>query len=144
MGRKRAQRENAPTVYRKRYHVDESRSLAELHGWDAGKAEAGPGLVGRFNAAITKPVCALDVRELEMLLSQGSDPHFLLPAVLRMLATDIAVEFGSGLLASTLVLPEPVWASHPELRDRLVAIIRTSEAVPLNAQALARTFVEST
>lgn len=129
-GKKPSGREKKPKVYSRPYHVDQARSLAELEGWVTTGSSAGDGggLIGRVQTATSKPVGLLDVRELETLLSQGYEMHWLWPVIFQRLQGDIGACFGTGLLR-LVVGQRAFWTSHPYARKELVRLIgeRTEE-----------------
>ncbi|MEM7152427.1 MAG: hypothetical protein AAF799_06260 [Myxococcota bacterium] len=122
-GKKPSGREKKPKVYARPYHVDLARSLAELEGWTPTQpSDGGGGLIGRHQTATSKPIGQLDVRELEMLITQGSELHWLWPVILETLRADIGASFGTGLLR-LVIGRRSFWVSHPHARTELVRLI---------------------
>lgn len=120
VNRKQPGKRGSP-VYSKPYWFDRARSLSELYGWPRREAD-GLGLIGRYTAAVNKPVGQLDAGELALLFGQGTDPHFLVPVALeRVKAGD------AGLLRCLVALDPAFWVSHPHLRGELVALAQAAE-----------------
>lgn len=103
-------------VYRRPYWFDRTRSLAELHGWPRSDASDGLGLVGRHGVAIARPVGQHDAEALELLFGQHTDPHYLVPVALELLAAGAR----PTLLACLLRLDAEFWRVHPYLCAALV------------------------
>ena len=119
----RKSRDPHEVVYRKPYWFDRARSLCELHGWPGTKSGTRTGLIDRYETAVNRPVGQLDAYELVTLLSQGTDPHYLVPVALDLLRAG-----RDPLLLRCLVYRDPVfWRSHPHLLGELLALL---EAMP--------------
>ncbi len=103
-------------VYRRPYWFDRTRSLAELHGWPRSDASDGRGLIGRHGVAIARPVGQLGAEALELLFGQHTDPHYLVPVALELLAAGAR----PTLLACLLRLDAEFWRVHPYLCAALV------------------------
>lgn len=111
----------AQTVYKRPYWFDRARSLCELHGWPRSDSRDGRGLVGRYTAAADKPIGKLDERELEMLFTQGTDPHYLVPVALDQLRDGSDAK--PTLLRCVLRISAAFWQSHPYLASELVVLV---------------------
>lgn len=111
----------AQTVYKRPYWFDRARSLCELHGWPRSDRGDGLGLVGRYTAAADKPIGKLDERELEMLFTQGTDPHYLVPVALDRLRDGSDAK--PTLLRCVLRVRAAFWQSHPYLASELVVLV---------------------
>jgi hypothetical protein len=129
------------TVYKRPYWFDRGRSLCELHGWPRSGAGDGVGLLGRYTAAVNRPVGRLDELELAMLFGQGTDPHYLVPVALDLLRDDSSA--WPGLLPCLLRLDAAFWRDHPVLQAQLVALVNGRLAnMDDNLADEVRTFVE--
>lgn len=118
----------AATVHKRPYWFDRARSLCELHGWPRSNVGDGVGLIGRYTAAVNKPVGQLDEHELELLFGQGTDAHYLVPVALDQLRGDGSVN--PGLLRCLIRLNEAFWRDHPYLLTELVVLVNARLAAP--------------
>ncbi len=107
-------------MYRRPYWFDRARSLCELHGWPRSDV-GGPGLIGRYTAAVNRPIGRLDADELEMLFNQGTDPHYLVPVALDLLRVDVGAR--PGLLRCVLRRDAAFWRDHPYHQAELVGLV---------------------
>lgn len=128
-------------IHRRAYWFDRARSLSELHGWAPTEAGDGQGLVGRYRAAIHRPIGELSSAELHTLLTQGTDPHFLAPVALERLRGPLGLD-ERALLGDVLRLPRAFWRLRPfleaELRELAAAILATLGEDADEPSALAR------
>jgi hypothetical protein len=108
-----------PTVYTRPYWFDRGQSLCKLHGWPQSDPGDGLGLVGRYTAAVNRPVGSLDAGELFLLFTQQTDPHYLVPVALDLLRGRV----DAALLRCVLQRPATFWPTHPYLRGELVALL---------------------
>jgi hypothetical protein len=115
-----SKRRDRPAVFDRPYWFDRARSLAELHGWGRADPGDGRGLIGRYTAAVQRPVGTLGAQDIVMLLGQGTDPHFLVPVAL-----DLAPAGDAALLRCLLALDPAFWRSHPHLRGVLAGLAAT-------------------
>ena len=132
----RQPRSDRSSVHDRPYWFDRSRSLCELHGWPRSDPNAGAGLVGRYTAAVNRPVGGLDVDAIALLLSQGTDPHFIVPVAL-----DLARAGDPDLLRCLVAIGPPFWRTHPYLRAELVALARTRVVADPDLAAALAAFV---
>ncbi|MCA9656776.1 MAG: hypothetical protein KC486_00390 [Myxococcales bacterium] len=105
-------------VHKRAYWFDRARSLSELHGWPRAEPGDGRGLVGRYVTAAERPIGQLGCAELHTLLTQGTDPHFLVPVALERLGGGLGID-ERALLGDLLRLPRDFWRTHPFLRQAL-------------------------
>ena len=98
-------------------------------------------LVGRYRAAIHRPIGELSSAELHTLLTQGTDPHFLAPVALERLRGPLGLD-ERALLGDVLRLPREFWRLRPfleaELRELAAAILATLGEDADEPSALAR------
>ncbi len=108
-------------LYRRPYRFDRARSLCELHGWPRSEVGDGGGLVGRYTAAVNRPVGRLDASELHMLFTQHCDPHYLVPVALDLMRADVGAQ--RELLRCVIRLPAVFWRERPALAAETVALV---------------------
>lgn len=118
-------------IHKRAYWFDRSRSLSKLHGWPRADPGDGRGLVGRYTAAIHRPVGELGCAELHLLLTQRTDPHFLVPVALDRLGGGVGID-ERALLGDLLRLPREFWRTHPflcqALRELAAGVLRALRA----------------
>jgi hypothetical protein len=123
--KRRAAGKAKEVIHRRAYWFDRARSLSELQGRPRGEPGDGRGLVGRYTAAVNRPIGELACGELHMMLTQGTDPHFLVPVALDRLSGGVGRE-DRALLGDLLRLPHEFWRTHPFLRKALSEVaVRT-------------------
>ncbi|EDM77619.1 hypothetical protein PPSIR1_03003 [Plesiocystis pacifica SIR-1] len=133
-------------IHRKAYWVNLSQSLAQHRGWTCDEAP-GPGLRGRWSAAVQRPLGQLDVAQLVLLLTQGVDAdslHLLWPVIHARLERDAAAGTGSSLLALMLGQRQ-FWSTHPHAQTQMVELLearRDALARAPGLESLARDFTE--
>jgi hypothetical protein len=120
----RERRSARETIYTRAYWFNRARSLSELHGWQRSEAGDGVGLIGRYTAAVNRPVGQLDARDLVTLLSQGTDPHYLAPVALEVARAGR----DPALLRCLLTLRAGFWRTHPYLLDELIELADEARA----------------
>lgn len=97
---------------------DRARSLCELHGWPRSEPGDDHGLRGRYTAAVNRPVGQLDADELALLLTQGTDPRYLVPLALER----VRAHEHRALLRCLTHIGEAYWYDHPKLRAAFIEI----------------------
>lgn len=99
------------TVYAEPYWFDESQSLVELHG------------LSTFEGVeLVTPVGSLSIAQLELLLRQGTDAHYLAPIAIARLRGELGD--GEKLLLRHLLELGDFWDTHPYLRAQLEPILQ--------------------
>lgn len=111
------------TVYVEPYWFDESQSLVELHG------------LSTFEGVeLVTPVGSLSIAQLELLLQQGTDAHYLAPIAIARLRGELG-DGEKALLRHLLELGE-FWETHPYLRAQLEQILQAHLARNADDRAL--------
>lgn len=100
------------TVYVEPYWFDESQSLADLHGLESVE-----------RAELASPVGSLTIPQLEVLLRDRIDPHYLAPiAIARLRGGELGL--AERTLIRSLVDLVDFWDTHPYLRAQLAQILQ--------------------
>lgn len=100
------------TVYTEPYWFDEALSLVELHGWTGSTRDE----------ALALPIGALSTAQLEALLAQQVEPHYLVPIAIARLGFQIG-EGERALVYQLLSLRREFWETHPYLRAQLAQLL---------------------
>lgn len=113
---------------------DRSRSLVELHGWPRSDPGDGLGLIGRYKAAVNRPVGQLDADQLVLLLTQKTDPRYILPIAVERARDSSASE----LLRHLIAVDVTFWSEHPKSHAAFVALAEElSTSLPTGMDGLA-------
>lgn len=124
-------RDPGEVIHPKPYWFDRSRSLAELYGWSQTIRRDSTGLVERHDTAVNRPVGQLDELQLVTLLTQGTDPHYLVPVALDRLRGGL-----DPMLLNCLVHADPAfWRTHPHLFSEFLALLAATPDDALTAEA---------
>lgn len=124
-----------PTVFKRPYKFDRSRSLSELHGWSPSAPSDGLGLIGRYTAAVDRPVGQLSADELLLLFMQHTNPHYLVPVTLDFVRRHLEPR----LLFCLIRQEQSFWREHPALCKEIVAFFDdVAPQLPLCDADLAR------
>lgn len=111
---------------------DRSKSLQQLDGQDWGEPTFDSSLVTECHRLHRIPLRDFTVEDLRITIGQQIGLDYLVPLALERLENDPFAEgayYPCDLLVSVLGAEARFWQSHPELRERLVAI--TEQAISL-------------
>jgi len=111
----------------------ESLSLEQIENsyWGDAPADASR-LVTTAHALRRKPISALDVEDLRLLLGQQEGVEVLTPLALTKLEDNPLAEgdyYPGDLLESVLKNPQSYWHKHPDQRARLQRVIEALKAL---------------
>ncbi|WP_410587156.1 contact-dependent growth inhibition system immunity protein [Amycolatopsis sp. lyj-23] len=115
------------------HDVDESFSLEQIENrrWGNPPADA-TRLIKIVYELRHKPIGAIDVEDLRILLLQQESLAVLVPIALNHLEQNPLAEgdlYPGDLLTAVLKVPEPYWQQHPDQRSRASAVIRALEVL---------------
>ena len=113
--------------------VDESLTLEQIenHHWGNPPADA-TRLIKTVYDLRHKPVGAMDVEDLRVLLLQQESVDVLVPIALNHLEQNPLAEgdfYPGDLLTAVLKAPRAYWQQHPDQRSRVSAVITAVEAL---------------
>jgi len=107
---------------------EQSLEQIENHAWGGASADASR-LVDTVHRLRRKPVGALDVEDLRVLIGQQVGVAVLVPLALEVLERDPLAEgdyYPGDLLSAVLRgVPAEYWAGHPAERERLAGVVRS-------------------
>ena len=104
---------------------DRSKSLQQLDGEDWGKPEFDSRLVAECHRLRRVPLRDFSVEDLRIMIGQQIGLDYLIPLALERLDDNPFSEgayYPCDLLVSVLGAEARFWQSHPELRERIVAV----------------------
>ncbi|MEO1132786.1 MAG: contact-dependent growth inhibition system immunity protein [Cyanobacteria bacterium J06639_1] len=105
--------------------MDRAQSLEELEGDRWGEPTFPSRLARECYQLRRVPVKQLSAENLRLLVGQKVGLEYLIPVALDLLESDPLAGgdlYRGDLLQAVASVPRDFWASHPELRDRLVEI----------------------
>ncbi|MFI5931685.1 contact-dependent growth inhibition system immunity protein [Actinoplanes sp. NPDC051494] len=106
---------------------EQSLEQIENRAWGEAPADAST-VVETVHRLRRKPIGALDVEDLRVLIGQRVGVAVLMPLALEVLELDPLAEgdyYPGDLLSVMLRLPAEYWADHPSERERLAGVARS-------------------